>query len=513
MYMYLTDQLKRTNVLPSQLPPLPPAPSQTLKLVYKLCQTLRTEGIDYCHWKSNNALDRSANGDNDLDLLISRADAERFTAILHTLGFKEAQGDPEWQMPGILDYFGYDNTADRFVHVHVHYQLVIGEDMTKNYHLPLESAYLASATQGALFRTPSPEFELIVFVLRMIIKHSTWDTILGGWGALSKSERQELIDLQATADRRHVNTLLVQHLPNIDIVFFQRCEDALQPQCPIWKRISVGRQLQQRLQADARRGQIIDVCLRFWRRGQLAYRRRFAQMPRKRFCNGGALIAVVGGDGAGKSTTIEMIQQWLAPDFEITQVHLGKPPWSRTTKFVRALLKLGRRLTSTPYVEWADVLYEGQTNVTGFASYCLALRALCVARDLYWTYRDARRDATNGSLVICDRFPLPQITWMEAPQIEYLLASQKSNWLLRLLSRLEKQYFQGILPPELLFVLRLDPEIAVQRRSGESPVPVLVRNQGIWQVDWAQTAAHVMDASCPQSQVHAEIKSIIWSNL
>ena len=60
----------------------------TLALTYRLCQALEAERITYCHWKSNNALDRSASGDNDLDLLVSRADVPRFTGILYRLGFK-----------------------------------------------------------------------------------------------------------------------------------------------------------------------------------------------------------------------------------------------------------------------------------------------------------------------------------------------------------------------------------------------------------------------------------------
>ena len=102
----------------------------TLSLVYKLCKALEAEGVVYCHWKSNAALDRSARGDNDLDLLVSRADVQRFTEILHQLGFKEAWVPPEQQMPGVLDYYGYDGDANRLVHVHAHYQLILGHHMT-----------------------------------------------------------------------------------------------------------------------------------------------------------------------------------------------------------------------------------------------------------------------------------------------------------------------------------------------------------------------------------------------
>ena len=152
---------------------LPQMDPSVLPLVQELCNVLRMENIDYCHWKSNNMLERSANGDNDLDLLISRADGSRFTEILFRLGFKQAHAPGEKQMPGVLDYYGYDEQAEKWVHVHAHYQLIMGHDMTKNFRLALERPYLESAVQGELFRVPSVEFEFIILVIRMILKHST----------------------------------------------------------------------------------------------------------------------------------------------------------------------------------------------------------------------------------------------------------------------------------------------------------------------------------------------------
>ena len=123
------EQLRQPSIVAD--PPI-------LTLFRLLCQALAEEEIMYCHWKSNNALDRSASGDNDLDLLISRADAGRFTEILFRLGFKQTQAPFDKQMTGVSDYYGYDDQADKWVHVHAHYQLIMGHDMTKNFHLPIE---------------------------------------------------------------------------------------------------------------------------------------------------------------------------------------------------------------------------------------------------------------------------------------------------------------------------------------------------------------------------------------
>jgi len=259
-----------------------------LPLIQKLCNDLATQKIAYCHWKSNHVLERSASGDNDLDLLVSRADGPRFAELLYRLGFKQAKAPAIKQMPGVLDYYGYDVEADRLIHVHAHYQLILGHDMTKNYRLPIERPYLESAVQGDVFKVPAPEFEFIVFVIRMVLKHSTWDVILGREGTLKAAERQELAHLQARINQDRVYDVLNLHLPYIDIELFNNCIQALRPACSAWTRAKAGQQLQTKLRARARRPLPIDICLKLWRRAVSAIRRRiFKSRSKYRLENGG----------------------------------------------------------------------------------------------------------------------------------------------------------------------------------------------------------------------------------
>ena len=66
-----------------------------LSAVINLCETLKTDGINYCHWKSNAAIDRSASGDNDLDLLVSRADAQQSSTARRRLRRVRPGAPPE----------------------------------------------------------------------------------------------------------------------------------------------------------------------------------------------------------------------------------------------------------------------------------------------------------------------------------------------------------------------------------------------------------------------------------
>lgn len=499
--------------------------SPTLDLIYRLCRALEKERITYCHWKSNNALDRSATGDNDADLLVSRAYILRFTEILCRLGFKQAKTSVEKQMPGVQDYYGYAEEADRLVHVHAHYQLILGHDMTKNHRLPIEKPYLESAVQGDLFKTPAPEFEFIVFVIRMILKHATWDAILSREGILIKRERQELEYLSAHMNRDRVYDLLNQHLPYIDVELFDNCIKALQPGCSTWTRIKTGQRLKSKLQANARHSLPVDILLKLWRRGFLAIRRRiFRSSAKHRLESGGAMIAIVGGDGAGKSTVVDGLHGWLSKDFDIIKMHLGKPAWSAITILVRGILKIGQILGLYPLESTFRETIEQRSLIS--SGYPFLLREVCRARDRYLTLSKARRFAANGGLVILDRFPLPQIKLMDGPQAErfirqlmdgpqakLFMSPHLNSPIAKFLVRIEESYYRRIEMPELLLVLRVDPEIAVQRKTGDDATTVRERSKEISSVNWKNTNAHVIDSSKPKVDVLTEVKALIWSEL
>src|SRR5687767_444686 len=233
-----------------------PVRDGAIPLIARLCEALHEQQVTYCQWKSNWRLDRWLRGEGDLDLLVARADAEAFTGILSRLGFKKAVATPDREVPGILNYYGFDAEAERFVHLHVHFQLVIGHDLTKNYHLPIEKVYLESATRRGLISLPAPEFELIGFVLRMVLKHSASEALMRRVFRRSadsgRAVQRELEYLEAKADRARLHAILLQTLPTIDIPFFELCRQSLRAGCSQTKRTRVRLKLQQCLRSHAR---------------------------------------------------------------------------------------------------------------------------------------------------------------------------------------------------------------------------------------------------------------------
>jgi thymidylate kinase len=127
--------------------------------------------------------------------------------------------------------------------------------------------------------------------------------------------------------------------------------------------------------------------------------------------------------------------------------------------------------------------------------------------------RSARRFADRPGIVISDRFPLPWVEKMDGSRASRFLAAPQVSPLARWLAQRERLYYDSILPPDLLIVLRVRPEVAVDRKRDEEPSDVRDRNAEIWQADWEGSHAHVLDASRPKDLVLSELKRTIWSSL
>ena len=487
--------------------------AEPLQLVLRLGNALDEAGVPYCHWKSTTALERSLSGENDLDLLVARSALRPFTEVLSRLGFVRTY-KPGPAIPGIESFYGLDDESERWVHVHAHYHLVLGDDRTKNYRLPIEEQYLGSAVASDGLRVPAPEHEYVVLVIRMVLKYCIWDEIAwcalrGGRAGPTASERRELEQLGRRVDPGSVSAVVEDLLPTVGAALFSDCVAAATRDVPVTDRLRIGRALEVALGSYARRARRSDGAVRVARRVTTTIGRR-ARGPRKqRLAGGGAMVGIIGGDGAGKSTALVTLEGWLGSEFDVRLVHLGKPRWSATTTAVRGALKVAA--TGTDVLRRYVRLAPADRVAEAVGDYRPLFWLLCTARDRQHAYRRARRFAGAGGVVLCDRYPHPRLSSMEVPLIESRAGRRAGARLVQAMSELEERYHRSIAAPELLVVLRLDPEVAVARKVDESAESVRRRGAEIWNIDWRAAGAHVVDASRPRDDVARELKRLVWS--
>ncbi|HSV41712.1 MAG TPA: hypothetical protein VLI04_23300 [Nocardioidaceae bacterium] len=488
-------------------------PPGTLGLVLELRTHLEAAAVKYCHFKSNDMLARSATGENDLDLLVDRRDAQRLHLVMSRLGFRRAIAPGGREHPGVSHHYALDTDSGRFVHVHLHFTLTIGDDASKNFRLPIEAAYLDSTRTDEILPVPSEEFELAVFVVRMMLKHASIDALLTGKAQLGANELRELRWLRERADAVGTNAVVAEHLGGIGVDLWSTCLASLESNPGVIARLLLGRRMIRALRPHARRRASVDLVVRFMRKASWAGQRYVLRRPtRKRLERAGALIAIVGGDGAGKSTAVEGAAEWLGSVFVVHQTHLGKPPHSLLTLAVKGPMYVGRRfglLSST-----AAVVDPRTAVPSDFPGTAWALWHALTARDRLKAYRKARRVADRGGLVVSDRWPLPNLHLMDGVRTDWILdRGDAPSRVAARLARWERSMYAHIAPPDVLLVLRLDPEVAVRRRDDEPPDYVRARNTEVFEADWSTTHALVIDAEQPAEEVLAHVRHAIWERL
>jgi hypothetical protein len=145
---------------------------RVLEPLRRLFDCLNQSDIRYCHWKSNEHLDPSFVGATDVDALFDRAAVGPLTRLLVQLGFKRFVVKPGRGYPGIEDYVGCDEATGTLTHLHVHYQLTLGEKFLKGHRLPWEERYLETRVfdEGHGLYVADPRLELIVLVVRQAMK-------------------------------------------------------------------------------------------------------------------------------------------------------------------------------------------------------------------------------------------------------------------------------------------------------------------------------------------------------
>ncbi|MGH6976776.1 MAG: hypothetical protein ACREED_07100, partial [Stellaceae bacterium] len=117
--------------------------NSALPLLLALLDDFEREGVTYCYWKSSRRVYAALAGETDLDLLVDRIDRHVAEHLLTIRGFKFCPPIASRDHPALASYIGYDDPTGRLAHVHLHFNLVSGAALLRDYRLPWESIVLA----------------------------------------------------------------------------------------------------------------------------------------------------------------------------------------------------------------------------------------------------------------------------------------------------------------------------------------------------------------------------------
>jgi thymidylate kinase len=495
-----------------------------LKLVESLVQNLNENEVSYCHWKSNRNLDRALAGVEDLDLLIARGAGDKTQEILGKLGFRLAEQPLREKSCSIFHYYGHDESSGIIVHLHIHFRLITGGAIVKNFRFPIEDRILASTETQGNVRVSSKPVELLLLVVRKSIESASllemfllWrekSAVMGEIEWLTANEKTDGTVAREAAE------LFDAYFPGANADLF---ETAFRRLSGDWKFTSLwksGCRMRRHLRMYTIDNGLMESILRITGFSHKIFARFIAKKRTHTFQTGGTIIAVTGPDATGKSTVVGMLYSWLANNFSTETAHTGKPPSSLLTYLPNRLMPMLRKRAPgfrTGNIE-SDIQTKEAKRPKGLRLYIFAIRSLMIAHDRKRLLLRISRNALKGGLIVCDRYPSPIIGAMDSIQIDPELAEIKSSKILSAMANIERRIYQQMPPADVVIQLTAPVEVALERNSsrnkaGENDAWVRRRHfqSRLQKYDVSRTIK--IDTQQPLEETLSEVKREVWKNL
>jgi thymidylate kinase len=425
--------------------------------VRALFETLNERRVRYCHWKSNVRLPDTLAGTEDIDVLVNPADANLLIAAATDNGFKLAVARHGVGHPGVFHALALDESAGRLVDLHAYYQLISGDSYTKAYRFPLENALMAATSTECDVNVPRPAAELVMFLVRILLKHTSLIEIL----KVNHNYRKtvgELDWLLKRSNRAEASALCREWFPTIEVPIDDMIERVGSAN-NLTGRIAAGYRLAWALRHWRRVGWMAAQWSRCWR--AVRYAMNFFRSRRDLSLHaGGAWIAFAGPKGSGKSTQAQLLASRLGEHLDVITVHFGKPPPTITSYLPRLLVPFARRALPT---ERLSEYEQPQRRADKRFSLLYTLRMVLLAHDRRQLMRRASRSLTAGAIIISDRCPPTNAGGIDGSAFDEVAIANASSAIQRLLMRKEQRIYQLLPKPRLVLQLATGVETAIQR--------------------------------------------------
>ena len=490
-----------------------------LTKIRELVETLNSKGLKYCHWKSNLSLTQALSGKTDVDLLIDRMDADSFRILMGQLCFRPAIAKEVSSFPSVEHYFALDEESGDLVHVHAYFRVITGESLVKNYRLPIEAMLLENTREMESIRLPTKSAELVIFTLRMMLKHTSLTELL----MLARDWKQVKHEILWLLDGGSVNeaiNLINQWLPSVDTELFSECVQAIKSPASLLRRVSLGLRLRSSLRIYARHSPLV-AWLSGIRKFLIMGIRRLIQSERGVSPqSGGAVIAIVGPEATGKSTLLAELRNWLGEHFAVNQIHAGKPKSTLLT-FIPNLLVPALRFFLPTYrssrIETQHASEEEVQNSQKVYPIISAIRSVLLAYDRRALLTRAFARSSNGSIVLCDRYPSLSPGSPDGPQLSQFPILKDQYPIQYRLSRIEKQIYEEIPPPDLVVLLTVPIEVAILRNRNRGKVEpedfVRLRHGQSSSLEFEKSQVYKINTDQPLDKTILDVKRAIWNVL
>ncbi|MCH8125695.1 hypothetical protein IIC38_07020 [candidate division KSB1 bacterium] len=487
-----------------------------LTSVKNLFRELDEQEIHYCIWKGNTHLQQAAQGHSDLDLLVDHRKYERFKGILEKHDCKLMLSPPAKKIPDVEDYLGCDEKTGKCFHLHVYYKIILGDNPFNTYRLPLEQNFLDSSKSENGFKVASPELAVLARVVITLLRYRNRDVIKDILAILTPGIPPKTVqtfhDLTKQTTIERISSTLKSDVkfisPEIVIRFLEVVTKTPHSGYKIYQ---IRRALRKQLAA-----------YRTYNRWQSALRSvniGNSSPEKKKLASRGLVVALIGADGAGKSSMLTNLSKWLSWKLKVQLCYMGLGKrLSFGSRMTQSCARFFSRLNNVSVAVVGNKKWLSNKLKTIY-NFTYDLHYVSVAWTRYFRYLASRKEAERGSIVLCDRYPLSGIHQvmmnstrapMDGPQIKWKYQDGKMNWMTSHLSKLELKLYNKIYPPDCVLLLQVAPNVALKRKPDHTPQEIEPKIQAIENMSRNGLKIIDIDANQPFDQALLYAKEELW---
>lgn len=490
-----------------------------LKKAARLFSDWNQNSIRYCSFKSNEHAEKGLSGDTDLDILIYKDDYKKAADILRANSYLQVEPSNVGSYPNVVNWYGMDEDTGKLIHVHLHFELMTGKPLYKDYCLPwsklfLESAYPDEKT-GLYLADPNQEYVLlctrsVVKRLKAPKKNNIPKDIIKELDYLrdkidNDKLKHSLELMYGTSDYFPEAMLNVQNLSDKEFVEFYR-------------------RVKKAMRNYQRSGEIAALVRSFKNRinrklSREANRRFNTAFPlKKRFVNGGISVSFVGIDGSGKSTVSTIITKWLASEFDTIKFYAGAGDGKKD--LISSILLRGYKAIKKPDAapraftpvsdETRPKTLTVKQKIKGLGSSTAYNRIL---RSNIRALRKSARLVDAGMACVMDRYPQNSVPYVHdgAKVRKY----DTGKGILHLCAEKEKKMLGSVkdCPYDVVLRMIVPPELSHERKPEESIDSLKYKAETLLKVEFDARKVVDIDASRPLDEVVRDVKRVIWNTL
>jgi thymidylate kinase len=478
-----------------------------LKKIESLFDVLKSNNVKYCHWKSTNHIDATLEGLTDIDVLFASDQANLVEKLILELGFERFETVILRSYPGIHDYICLDDSG-KWVHLHLHFTLNLGDRWVKAYRFPIENQILSRAQYIKEHNTfiINPNDELLLLCLRMSLKYRSPYSQKGIWEELLYIKSQCNEENPAYSDFLNYFTRLGRILEYIhsndtlDRKKLNNLSNKIGGELGVFRRFGIVR-----FNYLSLKRKIYRYYVEFRRRKLSNY-----AVGRRSIPTGGKIIAVVGIDGSGKTSTLSNIERLFAIQMNVRKVFLGNgksgASWYRKIifSFYGTKAKFKDSVSSS----------DSDKSKSPRAKWYYALWILISLFDKEKNLKSAISAKANGSLVVSDRWPQREVEGtFDGSRINVV---NPTNWIVKYVKKREQKFLllASLVKPDLIIRLRISPEVSLIRKPGELTLDEAKQNcQLLNNIKWNNAKLVDVDADKSVEHVNMAVRNEIWSLL